>query len=137
MTNDLAEVLERTTIEFPKAITGEEFQDMLRYLHQETGFEIRTNTKSYFNLRKPYKTEDQDSPIEEAYISEISGSIWSKEHLSFPTFIGSRDIRKAEYNQFSAFNFFVPPDWRVEDFRQEELETMDNIRGKIEQYFSQ
>ena len=128
--NELEELLDKTTIEFPHAIDGKEAYKLLKGISENLDCRVYGASTEHYNFNSAGNNE--------RYISDIKGTIsyYTENSIVTTSFSFSRDMGE-ELGNFSGLKFFTPPGYDLDEIDSNEVELYDKVRGAAKKYFSE
>ena len=119
------DLIERTTIRFPRGLDEKEIKDMVRsLLVLDKGYKFRLTQSGFFNAERD-NSED--------YINHISGTIARTEPFGLAQ-ISFELGHEEDYPTFVEARFFTTPGYDWEEISQDERALIDDLREDITKY---
>lgn len=120
------DLIERTTIRFPRSLDEEEIKNMVKsLLEPDRGYKFRLTQSGFFNAERD-NSED--------YINNISGTITRTEPFGIAQ-INFELGHEEDYPSFSGARFFTTPGYDWEEISPDERSLIDDLKSDIESYF--
>tara|TARA_Y100000310_G_scaffold77162_1_gene73739 strand:- start:18896 stop:19336 length:441 start_codon:yes stop_codon:yes gene_type:complete len=122
---NLQELLERTTIDFPKPVNKKEARKIFEHISKKLGEDCRIwgESLSYFRVSR--------GQTQEKFIKEIKGAI-IKNSITASFFLTDEENSSG---MFSGIRFNTVPGYSLEQHDQKEILLYDEVREHIENYF--
>jgi hypothetical protein len=129
----LDEVLEKTTIEFPRPINREEAEKLLLYIAKNLQADVRSIIKYrltyYHDEIHKYITEDGGTLRIDATVSSL------KTPALFDSFHSEPHERDRSY--ISEIVFGRVPGWELANYGEEKVKFWDDVRVVVNKYFKE
>ena len=128
---------ERATIPFPRLVSVDEAEYMLRFLAQGLDAEMRITTKRDWVIYDPTGSRERDH-LGSLGVFEFAGRITPKntssagENFSFRRFTGNTDLHP---HHLSALSFYQHSGDTISRYREDTIALWDDTRKQVKDYF--
>jgi hypothetical protein len=131
MTENINDLIERTTINFPEEIEGTKLDDFFSYLHNEMSCTIRYKQGMFKSFER---NAEPGSPKPEIGTVEVIGTITAKTDKFA---VGNFETISGKTPSFIAgLRFQTIPGYSVEEHSPEEVKLWDIVREYTQKYFA-
>jgi hypothetical protein len=123
-------LLERTTIGFPRNLVPSEARKLLKYISLKLEARARYREDVRHNV---------EGGIDASEVSKIEGAFEARlgnAKFYITPFSMVREIC-GYFSRFSGIKFFTTPGYELSELPEEELEAMDSVRKVVGEYFSE
>lgn len=127
---DLQELLERTTINFPRSVEEKEAWALLEYVAINVGNNCRIwgGFSGFFRV--------SEGQTEERYFAKIEGMLSKEDGHVVACFSFLRDEKDLE-GSFFGLKFDTIPGYDLDELPREEVRLYDSVRDILNKYFNQ
>ncbi len=127
---DIEKIIQKATIKFPEAIDTEQAKQLLVHLAKTGGYSFGISVEQSMGIGK----RDETPAVIEKGTAAIKGMATNGDG-GFSAFSLQRETSD-DITQFSYWQFSITPGWGFSDYQPEELELWDDIRKRVNDFYT-
>jgi len=130
----LDELIEKTTIKFPRRVCAKELRDLFKFVvRMLERTEIRYNMDNHFIVGNRFEKKT-DKVLVRTYSNKVSGGIYRSADI-----VGFKCLKKDMLDcrlGFYGIRFCTTPGYELSEIPASRLKLMGSVRAAVEKYFS-
>lgn len=127
------EVIEKSTINFPRALALKEAEELIEHLAKKLPANIHYKVSRHKSIG--YQEKDERVLKQEGTVNISATVINIKEPMSFDVCEFKPSMK--DTSKLSSINFQLIPDYEIHDYRPEVIKLWGDVRKVVEDYFKQ